>query len=120
MSKTTKDQGSQELEEDLARKIATGQVGLTWVAICQMNQCTRGRSLGVAIAIEDSEGIANQKAEAHRNDHRQHEKKAEQVLSQHRAKVAQQEANTETERHGPCVEDCILTAPHMSDCEVAA
>lgn len=70
-----------ELNDDLRKKVV---VVNKHVAMCSMNLCTRGGQ-PVIIALEDSEGIANQKAEAHRNDHRDHEKHAEAVLARSRA-----------------------------------
>lgn len=77
------DTGSAPLEEDLAKKLA---VEHKYVAVCRMNQCARGGP-GLIIALEDSEGIAAQTAEAHRNAHRDHERQTQAILAKHRSTV---------------------------------
>lgn len=70
--------GTPKLEQHLAAKVVVSQ---KHIALCTMNQCARGGP-GLVIALEDSEGIANQKAEAHRNVHRDHEKRYQAVMEQ--------------------------------------
>lgn len=74
------------LEENLKKVVVVQK----YVALCAMNQCARpastadGGTVPTIIALEDSEGIANQKAEAHRNSHRDHERYVASVLKKAR------------------------------------
>lgn len=86
-----------ELEKSLKSKIS---IERKHVALCEMNQCTRGSGVPLIIALEDSEGIANQKAEAHRNSHRDHEKRVNGVLDKHRTAQGSDEEGAAAEVHG--------------------
>lgn len=70
-----------DVETDVKNKI---QVQQQYVALCSMNQCTRGQTPYLIVYLGDDEGVANTRAEEHRNAHRDHEKHVNQVLEQAR------------------------------------
>lgn len=75
-----------DLEPNLKEKVLTKRV---YVALCHMNQCTRGSGVPLVVGMDVSEGIVNQKAEEHKNLHRDHEKRSINLLNRIRAEQAE-------------------------------
>lgn len=70
-----------DLDENLKKKVVVTQ---KHVALCHMNQCTRGSGVPLIIALDDNEGVVKTAAEKHKNRHREHEKQLARVLEQSR------------------------------------